>query len=849
MVALSACFLLAGCQQEAPSTSTQANTGGASATQKNNATAKATRTPEFIGSGSCQDCHADFYKLWSTSWHGLAMQPYTRRLAKELTPQKREVVIGVRKYRADISGTGAVHESGPNGEKTYPIAHVMGGKNVYYFLTSLPRGRLQVLPVAYDVHKKTWYDTAASGVRHFADPRAAHDEALDWTDRMFAFNTSCFDCHVSQLATNYDLASDTYHTTWGEPGISCESCHGPASEHVRVMLSRKKNGDSKSSVAHPCPSVASSAAIKIIRTNDFTAAQMNDMCATCHAKMVPLAPRFVPGYNFFDHYDLITLEHADFYPDGRNLGENYTFTTWLQSPCVHSPSPLAGEGRGEGSHRDKVQNQTLTAGTPHPNPLPQGERGLDCNHCHTPSGRMRYEGREAVKSCLPCHQHEVEHAAEHSHHRAGSPGNDCLACHMPMTRFAAMGQTDHSMRSPAPAASLAFKSPNACNLCHDKNDAAWADSWVRKWYPHDYQTEVLRHGQLIDAARRLQWTRLPEMLKEISDRKGDLVYRNSLVRLLAGCDDERKWPVLVTALRDPAPLVRSSAAAGLVGHLTPGVVDALLTATADESRLVRIRSAAALAAVPSEQIDDAAKRASLARAVEEFNTAMRARPDDWAGYANLGNYALERGDFADAAKYFQTALHLEPRMIGPAVNAAIAYSNLGRSGEAEKCLRQALKQDPANAAVNFNLGLLLGEQGHAQEAQQALRTALKSDPHLAAAAYNLAVLLGEKHLDEAIIWCRKAHDLEPQSAKYTHTLAFFLRAKGDSKEAIELLRKLIRQQPTFWDGYLLLGEILESQHDAHAAADVYHEALGEAELPAELREQLKTKLLELDRGR
>ena len=94
---------------------------------------------------------------------------------------------------------------------------------------------------------------------------------------------------------------------------------------------------------------------------------MNDMCAMCHAKMVPLSLKFLPGEKFFDHFDLITLEHADFYPDGRDLGENYTETSWLMSPCLES-------GR------------------------------LDCSHCHTPSGRQRFEAAEANQSCLPCHE-------------------------------------------------------------------------------------------------------------------------------------------------------------------------------------------------------------------------------------------------------------------------------------------------------------------------------------------------------------------------------------------------------------------------------------------------------------
>ena len=88
----------------------------------------------------------------------------------KLTPQKKDITIGKSRYEADISGDkGWVVEKGkwPWNRKKYPIEHVLGGKNVYYFLTPMERGRLQVLPVAYDVAKKEWFDTAASGVRHF----------------------------------------------------------------------------------------------------------------------------------------------------------------------------------------------------------------------------------------------------------------------------------------------------------------------------------------------------------------------------------------------------------------------------------------------------------------------------------------------------------------------------------------------------------------------------------------------------------------------------------------------------------------------------------------------------------
>ena len=92
---------------------------------------------------------------------------------------------------------------------------------------------------------------------------------------------------------------------------------------------------------------------------------------------------------------------------------------------------------------------------------------------------------------------------------------------MPMTRFAAMGRTDHSMLPPTPATTIAFKSPNACNLCHADKDAAWSDAWVRKWYPRDYQAPVMERASLLDAARKGDWKRLPEMLEKIARPEED----------------------------------------------------------------------------------------------------------------------------------------------------------------------------------------------------------------------------------------------------------------------------------------------------------------------------------------
>ncbi len=69
-----------------------------------------------------------------------------------------------------------------------------------------------------------------------------------------------------------------------------------------------------------------------------------------------------------------------------------------------------------------------------------------------------------------------------------------------------------------------------------------------------------------------------------------------MIRLLEWCENEAKWPVLRQALRDPSPLVRSAAPC----QSGPLNRDALLEATADEYRLVRLEAASAHSLRPND---------------------------------------------------------------------------------------------------------------------------------------------------------------------------------------------------------------------------------------------------------
>jgi hypothetical protein len=113
---------------------------------------------------------------------------------------------------------GWVLETDPRGQKksNTPSSTPWAARTSITSLPPLERRRLQTLPVAYDVRTQLWFDTAASGVRHFGPGPA--EEPINWKEWPYTFNTACFNCHVSQLSPSYDLKTDTYRTHLGGAG-------------------------------------------------------------------------------------------------------------------------------------------------------------------------------------------------------------------------------------------------------------------------------------------------------------------------------------------------------------------------------------------------------------------------------------------------------------------------------------------------------------------------------------------------------------------------------------------------------------------------------------------------------
>ncbi|MBK6281575.1 MAG: ammonia-forming cytochrome c nitrite reductase subunit c552 [Draconibacterium sp.] len=750
---------------------------------------------EYVGSGSCIECHEKFYDLWSPSHHGKAMQPVNAEFVKnENLPNSEDFSLEGKTYKINI-GDSTITMVEMDGEKSrnYDVVWVLGGKNVYYFLTPLEKGKLQTIPLAYNLNDKAWYNNPQSALRHF--PEGMTDQALPWRDRMYNFNSSCYSCHVSQLQTNFDLTTDTYNSTWNEPGINCETCHGPSGNHVRIFKNAKEGEEQKE--------------LGLISTSVFTPDQHNWSCAPCHAKMHPITPSYMPGEKFFDNYDLTVLNNTDFYPDGRDLGENYTYTGWMMNVC-----------------NDNGQ--------------------LHCVMCHTSSGRDRFKDKPN-DACIKSHAQRISDFFAHSGHEAGSPGAVCINCHMPKTVFGNMNRSDHSFRPPMPEATILFDSPNACNMCHTDKSAEWANNIVKKRKNGNYQEETMKWAELLKSARLNDWSNLRKILEHIEKEDLNEVVTASFIRTLGNCNKDQKWATIIKALKSKSPLVRSSAAAELNGNVSAEAKTALLNACTDEIRLVRISAASSLALFPKEQFT-AVESELVAKATQEYMTSVVSRPDDWSSHYNLGLFYQNQGDAGKALESYETAARLYPESLMPLINSSVLYSYIGNTAKAEENLKKVLVVDPENEAANLNLGLLLAEQGKLSEAEQALRTALRANPSQAVAAYNLSVISASSDIKEAVDFAKIAAENQPEEPKYAYTLAFYQVQNNQKTEAIKTLNELLKIHPQYLTAVSFLADIYMKDGKTREALKVYQQALETEGISDQDKASIQQAIVSLQRG-
>jgi predicted CXXCH cytochrome family protein len=250
-------------------------------------------------------------------------------------------------------------------------------------------------------------------------------------------SATCDGCH----SVNFSIQDHTV-TEWN---VGCERCHGPGSEHV----------------ARPT------------RANIFNAARQdyvhaNDTCIQCHSQGRPLSNPIEGKYYDWPVGFHVGLNLADYWQlEEHKLGET-SFTHFA-------------DGTG---HKNRMQGNDFVQSVMY-------RRGVTCFSCHDVHGTANYAQlrRPANLICLTCHgpgQPNGPRTAtieEHTHHKAGTPGGECVDCHMPQiqTTMANINVHAHTFEFIPPAMTDEYKIPNACTTCHTDKTTAWATEALRHW--------------------------------------------------------------------------------------------------------------------------------------------------------------------------------------------------------------------------------------------------------------------------------------------------------------------------------------------------------------------------------
>jgi hypothetical protein len=71
----------------------------------------------------------------------------------------------------------------------------------------------------------------------------------------------------------------------------------------------------------------------------------------------------------------------------------------------------------------------------------------------------------------------------HTHHRAGSPASECIACHMPKIEqtIGDVNVRAHTFKFITPSQTDALGVPNPCNTCHSDKTTGWATKILSTW--------------------------------------------------------------------------------------------------------------------------------------------------------------------------------------------------------------------------------------------------------------------------------------------------------------------------------------------------------------------------------
>lgn len=199
------------------------------------------------------------------------------------------------------------------------------------------------------------------------------------------------------------------------------------------------------------------------------------------------------------------------------------------------------------------------------------------------------------------------------------------------------------------------------------------------------------------------------------------------------------------------------------------------------------------------------------QAIASFQKALVLDPGSAEAHVELGALLMLKGQFAEALESFTTAAAARPDSAEFQNNLAAALMEVGRLEEAEAAFRRAIELSPQGAIYHANIGNFFMKSYSYEKALQAYATAIGLDPRMARAyAGRGSTLARMNRFDEAIADHQTGLSLVPNDPKMHVSLAWVLMQVGQTTTAEQHCRRALELDSESAPAWHALGSVLRA---------------------------------------
>ncbi len=352
----------------------------------------------YVGSDTCKMCHLEHFDSWQMTLHSRSTQSVQQNLDALVAPFNEE---DIREDLAQLADQLKVPADQIYIPKPEEIVYAIGSQWSQMYVVER-EGTLYVAPVLYNIEDHQWEP-------YYED---------QWQERPWVLK--CGGCHVTGL----DLQSSTFT----EPTIGCEACHGKGSWHT--ALPKTAVFEKRKTIVNPAK---------------LTMGIAVQICGSCH-----------------NQGQSTRVEGAE-WPVGYKPGLALQF--FLESKSYEGPEAfIRSDEFAKGHHQQYLAWQQSS----------HFEKGVTCTSCHfvhqigIPPTRSQTISAGS-KQCFECHV-MINKVQAHSIHSFAN----CIGCHMPrIVESPESGKINsHVFKTVLPLVTLQNPGvPNSCQTCHKHREA------------------------------------------------------------------------------------------------------------------------------------------------------------------------------------------------------------------------------------------------------------------------------------------------------------------------------------------------------------------------------------------